>query len=306
MGPILLLGADGQLGTDLAAALEGPDLVTRIREELDVTDAAAVDRTVAAIGPAVVINATAANRVDAIEADLLPAFALNAVAVHHLARTAERHGARLVHFSTDYVFGGAGAGPYAEDDPPAPPNAYGVSKLAGEQLVRSAGPRHLVIRTSGLYGVAGSREKGGNFVETMLRRARQRAPIRVVGDQVLSPTYTADLANAVAQLLAADLPGGVYHLTNSGACSWFEFARQIFALCGLEPDLQPTTSAALGAPARRPANSVLANTRLAALGLGPLRPWPEALAAYLAARGHLRGVTPGAGTGRPPRPREPG
>jgi len=172
---------------------------------------------------------------------------------------------------------------------PAPLNAYGVSKLAGEYAVRSAGTRHLVIRSSGLYGVAGSSGKGGNFVETMLRLAREQKPIRVVDDQVLAPTYTADLAEAVRRFLAADPPGGIYHLTNSGVCSWFEFARRIFALCGLRPDVAPTTSEALGAPARRPANSVLANTRWAALGLAPLRPWPEALEAYLQAKSHLTG-----------------
>ena len=288
MGRVLLLGASGQLGSDLARLLEGPHLVALSRRALDVTDAAAVARMVADVKPAVILNTTAFNRVDDAEADPAPAFAVNAVPVHHLARVAERHQARLVHFSTDYVFGGSGSGPFTEDAIPAPLNAYGVSKLAGELCVRSAGPRHLVIRSSGLYGVAGSRGKGGNFVETMRRLAHEQKPIRVVDDQVLSPTYTSDLAEAVVRLLAADPPGGLYHLTNGGACSWFEFARRIFDLCGLRPDLVPTSSAAFGARARRPSNSVLASTRLQALGLAPLRPWPEALAAYLAATGRLR------------------
>jgi dTDP-4-dehydrorhamnose reductase len=164
---------------------------------------------------------------------------------------------------------------------------YALSKLAGELMVRAAAPGHLVVRSSGLYGVAGSSGKGGNFVETMLRLAREGRSIRVVDDQVLTPTYTRDLAGAIAALLARDAPGGIYHLTNAGACSWFEFARRIFAFCGLAPDLAPTTSAAYNAPARRPANSVLLNTRAVAVGVPPLRPWPEALAAYLRARGHL-------------------
>lgn len=286
---VLLLGATGQLGSDLARRLAGPDLVAPSRHELDVTDPRAVEDAVAGLRPAVVINATAYNRVDDAELDPAPAFGLNAVAVHHLARAAARHGARLVHVSTDYVFGAAGPGPYREDDPPAPANAYGVSKLAGERLVLNASPRHLVVRTAGLYGVAGSRGKGGNFVETMLRLAREGRALRVVADQVLTPTYTADLAEALLRLLAVDPPGGIYHLTSRGACSWYEFAARIFALCGLQPALEPTTSAAYGAPARRPANSVLLDTRTPALGLPPLRPWPEALEAYLAARGHLRG-----------------
>ena len=286
-GRVLLIGAGGQLGSDLARVFAGPDLVALPRQELDVTDPAAVAGVVAAVEPAWVLNATAFNRVDDAERDPTAAFALNAVAVHHLARAAERYRARLVHFSTDYVFGGTGGGPFTEAAAPAPPNAYGVSKLAGERLVQNAGPRHLVIRTAGLYGVAGSGSKGGNFVETMLRLSRDGQAIRVVDDQVLTPTYTADLAQAVRRLLAVDPPGGIYHLTNRGACSWFEFARRIFALCELAPDLAPTTSAAFGAPARRPANSVLLDTRTAALDFGPLRPWPDALRAYLQAKGHL-------------------
>jgi dTDP-4-dehydrorhamnose reductase len=285
--PILLTGASGQLGTDLVAALKGRRLVALTRRELDVTDPAAVEHAIAETAPAVVVNTAAFLRVDDIEADPQPAFSVNAVAVHQLARICARRGTRLVHFSTDYVFGGQGPGPFAEDTPPAPLSAYGSSKLAGEHLVRQASRQHLVIRSSGLYGVAGSSGKGGNFVETMLRLAREGKPIRVVDDQVLAPTYTADLADAVARLLAVDPPGGIYHLTNAGACSWFEFAGHIFTLCGLHPDLAATTSEAFGAPARRPANSVLANTRLRALGLAPLRPWPDALRAYLGARGHL-------------------
>jgi dTDP-4-dehydrorhamnose reductase len=286
-GRILLLGASGQLGSDLVCRLGAVGLVAPARAALDVTDGTAVARAVAELRPALIINATAFHRVDDIESDPAPAFAVNAVAVHRLARIAERHQARLVHFSTDYVFGGAGPGPFTEDAAPAPVNAYGVSKLAGEQCVRNAGPRHLIIRSSGLYGLAGSRGKGGNFVETMLRLARENKPLRVVDDQVLAPTYTADLAEGVVRLLAVDPPGGIYHLTNAGACSWLEFAKRTFALCGLSPDIAATTSEAFGTPARRPANSVLANARTAELGLAPLRPWPEALHAYLRAKGHL-------------------
>ncbi len=289
MDRILLIGANGQLGSDLARVLAGPRLVAVTRQELDVTDPAAVERVIGELRPAVVVNTAAFHRVDDIEADPEPAFRVNAVGVHHLARVCARHATRLVHFSTDYVFGGGPPGPYAEDAPPAPLSAYGTSKLAGEFLVRQASARHLVIRSSGLYGVAGSSGKGGNFVETMLRLARDGKRLRVVDDQVLAPTYTADLAESVGRLLAADPPGGVYHLTSGGACSWFEFARRIFELTGLAPDLEPTTSEAYGAPARRPPNSVLENARLAPLGLPPLRPWPDALRAYLVARGHLRG-----------------
>jgi dTDP-4-dehydrorhamnose reductase len=288
-GPILVTGATGQLGTDLAAALAGRKLLPFAHRDLDVTDRAAVERVLDDTGPALVLNTAAWHRVDDIEAEPAPAFAVNAVAVHHLARACARRGARLVHFSTDYVFGGAGPGPYTEDAPPAPLSAYGTSKLEGELLVRAASPRHVVVRSAGLYGAAGSSGKGGNFVETMLRLARAGQPIRVVDDQVLTPTYTADLADAVVRLLDRDPPGGVYHLTNAGACSWLEFASRIFELTGLRPELAAITSAAFGAAARRPSNSVLVNARATALGIPPLRAWPEALAAYLIAKGHRRG-----------------
>jgi dTDP-4-dehydrorhamnose reductase len=277
-GPILLLGADGQLGGELAARLP---VEARTRRDLDVTDARRVEAAVTALKPALVLNATAYPKVDACETEPGPAFAVNAVAVHHLARAAMRSRARLVHFSTDYVFGAGRPGPYAEDAPPAPVNVYGASKLAGEQLALAADARSLVIRSSGLYGRRGSRAKGGNFVEAMLRLAREGRPIRVVDDQTLAPTSAADLADAVVRLLAADPPGGVYHLTNAGACSWFEFAQRVFAIAGLRPEVHPVSSEAYAAAARRPVNSVLLNHRAAVLGLPALRPWQEALEAYL-------------------------
>jgi dTDP-4-dehydrorhamnose reductase len=288
--PILLTGASGQLGTDLRRTLPAAALVPLTRADLDITDRNAVERVLAAHPPGWVINTAAYHRVDDIETkDARLAFAVNEVAVGHLGRACALHGARLLHLSTDYVFGGGPPGPYAEDAPPAPLSVYGRSKLAGERLVHAASPTHVVVRSSGLYGVAGSAGKGGNFVETMLRLAREGKDIRVVDDQVLAPTYTADLAEAIARLIAARPAGGIYHLTNAGACSWFEFARRIFELCRLAPDLAPTTSAEYNAPAPRPPYSVLANTRAAALGLPALRAWPEALEAYLRAKGHLSG-----------------
>jgi dTDP-4-dehydrorhamnose reductase len=285
---ILLIGAGGQLGSDLRHALPADALVPLTRADLDITDRDAVAATLADTRPAWVINTAAFHRVDDIETkDGARAFAVNEVAVGQLADACSRVGARLLHLSTDYVFGGGPPGPYAEDAPPAPLSVYGASKLAGEVLVRRVSPRHVIVRSSGLYGVAGSAGKGGNFVETMLRLASEGRTIRVVDDQVSAPTYTADLARAIAGLVAVDPPGGIYHLTSSGACSWFEFASHTFKLLRLAPDLRPTTSREFGAPARRPPNSVLRNARAGALGLLPLRPWPDALAAYLRAKGHL-------------------
>jgi dTDP-4-dehydrorhamnose reductase len=294
VGPVLLLGAGGQLGTDLRRTLPAAALVPLTRADLDITDRDAVERILDAHAPAWVVNTAAFHRVDDIELkDARLAVAVNQVAAGHLARACARRGVRLLHLSTDYVFGGGRHSdphrPYAEDSPPVPLSVYGESKLAGERLIQDASSTHLVVRSSGLYGVAGSAGKGGNFVETMLRLARKDERIKVVDDQVLAPTYTADLAEAIDRLLAARPPGGIYHLTNAGACSWFEFASRIFELCKLAPDLAPTTSAEYNAPASRPPYSVLANTRAAALGLPPLRPWPEALEAYLRAKGHLGG-----------------
>jgi dTDP-4-dehydrorhamnose reductase len=303
VGPILLIGASGQLGSDLAKVLPAASLVPRWRADLDITDPAAIERTLVAHRPEWVLNTAAFHRVDDIERDpeaTRQAFLVNAAAVHHLARACTRHRARLLHLSTDYVFSGGQnggpPGPYGETAVPAPMSVYGLSKLAGERLIHLAAPQdrpteaHVIVRSSGLYGVAGSAGKGGNFVETMLRMAREGKAIRVVDDQVTTPTYTHDLAEAIAKLVAAHPPGGVYHLTNGGACTWYEFARQIFASCKLMPDLAPTSSAEFGAPARRPSpNGVLLNTRAAALGLPPLPPWREALAAYLRTKGHLAG-----------------
>ena len=301
MEPILLIGANGQLGTDLSrvlpTVLPAATLVRSRRADLDVTDPAAIERILETHAPGWVINTAAFHRVDDINTNpelTRLAFTVNASAAHQLARACARRHARLLHLSTDYVFSGGcdggPPGPYKEDAVPVPVSAYGVSKLAGEQLIRQAGLDHVIVRSCGLYGVAGSAGKGGNFVETMLRLAKEHKPIQVVNDQTLTPTYTADLAEAIARLIGVNPPGGVYHLTNSGQCSWFEFASRIFDYCKLTPHLTAVTSEQFGAPAARPRpNSALQNTRAVALGVPPLRPWPEALEAYLRAKGHLAG-----------------
>jgi dTDP-4-dehydrorhamnose reductase len=188
----------------------------------------------------------------------------------------------LVHFSTDHVFGcdETRRRPWTESDAPGPVSIYGLSKLTGEYMVRALLPRHIIIRTCGLYGVWGSGGKGGNFVRTMLRLAEQGKPLRVVDDQVCTPSYTVDVAEAVVRLLAADRPG-LYHLTNSGSCSWHEFARTIFELVGKRVDVTPISSSEYAAPARRPAYSVLDAAGWRELRMPPLRPWREALKAYL-------------------------
>ncbi|MGH9471118.1 MAG: dTDP-4-dehydrorhamnose reductase [Terriglobales bacterium] len=284
---LFLIGANGQLGSDLrqAAAAAGHAVAGFTHAQLDVRDAAALERAIAAERPAAVISTAAFHKVEVCEQEPEPSFAVNAIGVLHLARACTRHGAVLVHFSTDYVFDGTQRAPYRETDLPAPVNVYGASKAAGELLARAHCARHFVIRTTGLYGKAGSSGKGGNFVETMLRKARAGEAIRVVEDQVLTPTYTVDLAAKVLELLPTERYG-LYHITNSGQCSWFEFAAEIFKLAGLPADLQPVSSESFRSPVRRPAYSVLAKTALQAAGLAPPPTWQDALARYLRERGN--------------------
>jgi dTDP-4-dehydrorhamnose reductase len=237
------------------------------------------------VRPDVVINCAAYNLVDRAESEPQAAFAANVWGVRDLANLCGKRDCVLVHFSTDYVFGldETRQVPLTEADPPGPVNLYGLSKLAGEYVVRSLCPRHYVVRTCGLYGVWGSGGKGGNFVETMLRVASQGKPLRVVADQTCIPTYTVDLAEATVALLAAGQPG-LYHVVNHGACTWFEFARTIFDLAGVKADLTGITTQEYGAPARRPRFSALVSPASQALGLPPLRSWQAALAAYLVER----------------------
>jgi dTDP-4-dehydrorhamnose reductase len=280
-----ILGANGQLGRDLGPRLSG-EVVALTRERADLTRSETLRTTLAELRPDVVINCAAYNFVDKAESEPEATFAVNAWGVRSLAQVCRDLDCVLVHFSSDYVFGldDVRRTPYRENDPPGPVSVYGLSKLAGEYLVRSVCPRHFVIRTCGLYGVWGSGGKGGNFVETMLRVAGQGKPLRVVADQTCTPSYTVDVAAAATALVGTGRYG-VYHLTNSGSCSWHEFARTIFDLAGVRAGLAPITSREYGAAARRPAYSVLASPAYESLGLPALRPWQEGLATYLQERG---------------------
>lgn len=277
---IALLGANGQLGQDLQRELKDHAVTPLTRSDADVTDHAHTQAILTNLRPDVVLNSTAYHRVDDCETQPEIAYQVNALAVLNLVRTANDLDAVLVHFSTDYVFDGRSRQPYTEDSPPFPLSVYANSKLAGEFLVRSCARKFFLIRTCGLYGKAGSRGKGGNFVEVMLEKARRGESIRVVNDQTITPTYTADLASQVALILPT-AHYGLFHMTNEGACSWYEFAKAIFEIEGIQADLSPTNSEVYKAPAIRPAYSVLENARLKELGLNRMRHWREALSAYL-------------------------
>jgi len=286
MKPVLVIGANGQLGSDLCREFrfEESRLVQMTRADLELRDHDQVARVLETVRPQVIINTAAFHRVEACEADVEQAFAVNCIAVRNLALEANRVGSYLVHISTDYVFDGESATAYDEEAAPNPVNVYGSSKAAGEFFVRNLSRRHLIVRSSGLFGVAGSSGKGGNFVQTMLRLGRQNGVVSVVSDQVLSPTYTLDLAQMIWRLVAAE-QHGVVHVTNRGSCSWYEFALSIFDLSGLRVEVRPITTASMGTSVRRPPYSVLTNRRLATGGLGSMRPWPEALDSYLQACG---------------------
>jgi dTDP-4-dehydrorhamnose reductase len=277
----VVLGANGQLGSDLCPRL--PGRVTPLtRGQLDLTHATAAREVLRDLKPDVVVNCAAYNFVDRAEGEPELAFAVNAHGVHRLAMACEDLGATLVYFSSDYVFGldAERRTPYGESDAPGPLSVYGSSKLAGENAVRGLCRKHYIFRTCGLYGASGSGGKGTNFVETMLRLAAQGKAIRVVNDQMCTPSATVDVAGAAVQLLQ-EAPAGLYHVTNGGATTWYDFARAIFELAGVRANLTPTTSAEYGAAAQRPAYSVLRSEHA---GTPVLRPWREALAAYLAAR----------------------
>ncbi|MGL6072592.1 MAG: dTDP-4-dehydrorhamnose reductase [Fimbriiglobus sp.] len=280
---IAVLGSQGQLGRDLIPRLSG--LVQPLtRAEIDLEKPETITAYFASHRPKLFVNCSAYNLVDKAESDPEIAFRVNAWGMKILAQACAANGVKLVHVSTDYVFGLdlSAITPRTEADRPGPVSQYGMSKLCGEYAVRTFAPEHLVIRTCGLYGVWGSGGKGGNFVETMLRVAGQGKPLRVIADQHCTPTSTADLAAGIVKLINANA-NGLFHLTNSGQTTWHEFASEIFRQSQITADLTAITTAEFNAPAKRPPYSVLDCTEAAKLG-APMRHWREALTDYLEER----------------------
>ena len=284
---VAIIGGNGQLGQDLQRhwkdALPADEVVALSHADIEVANASSVASALGQCSPNLVINTAAYHVVDPIEDNSDRAFAVNTAGVRNVALACRDLDAVLIHISTDYVFSGTSSRPYVEEDPVEPINAYGVSKAAGEMLLRYIWPKHYIVRTSGLYGLAGSSGKGGNFVETMLKLAARDAPIRVVDDQVLTPTGTRSLARQIA-VLAGEAAHGTYHATCRGQCSWYEFASEIFRLSAVKPQLLPQTTRESGATARRPRYSVLENRRLGTLGIELMPDWRESLWDYLTVR----------------------
>jgi dTDP-4-dehydrorhamnose reductase len=274
---VLLFGANGQLGSDITRLWKDGDiaLTAATRQDADVTDAAAVGALVERARPDVVINTTAFHNLPVCEQEPETCFRVNVIGGWNVARAAAAAGAAVVQFSTDYVFEGTKGSPYLEDDARRSVNVYGAAKIATEDVVRQANPEHLVARVSGLYGLAGSAGKGGNFVETMLRLAREGNPINVVADQTTAPTNTAEIAEALLPLVREGARGTV-HLAAGEGCSWHTFASAIFAIAGVSPELNAVTTEQLGGPVKRPLYSVLGSSRTA-----PMRHWRDGLERYM-------------------------
>jgi dTDP-4-dehydrorhamnose reductase len=284
----VVFGAVGQLGVELVRELKerSYSVAAWDRTQADITDAAAVERAIADFDPQVVFNAAAYNQVDVAEKEPQAAYAVNALAVRNLALACRQVDARLVHFSTDYVFDGAARHPYAEDDHPHPLGAYAVSKLAGELYAQAYLDRVLVVRTSGVFGPGGVATARGNFVELMLRLAGSARPIRVVEDHVASPTFAPALAARTIDLVDRD-QNGLFHIGGGAPISWFQFAKTIFEVAGLQPTLLATNEREYRTTARRPRYSALSNAKMERAGIAPMPTLRQAVESYFAQRkGH--------------------
>jgi len=282
---IVLIGANGQLGTDIDSYFkgEGLDVIGLTQEDIDVCNFDVCDKVLKKIKSDLIINTAAFHNVDLCEDDVLSSFKVNALGVKNLAKICLDLDTPLMHFSTDFVFGGEKSAPYTEDDCPKPVSLYGVSKLAGERIIQYMLNKYYLVRVCGLYGHAGPYGKGSNFVDLMIKLAKEGKDIKVVDDQVLTPTSTEDVAEKLYELIGTG-KYGLYHMTNTGSCSWYEFACEIFKMAGLSPNVSPTTSEEFGAKAKRPAYSVLDNVNLRKAGLEDLRPWKAALKDYINGR----------------------
>lgn len=275
---VVVTGAAGQLGQDVLLELErknhqafGAD-----RQQLDITKEEDVLAFISEVKPDVILHCAAYTNVDAAEENEEAAYQVNAAGTEYLAKAAKQIGAKMLYVSTDYVFDGTASEPYEVDEPTKPLGAYGRTKLAGEQQLQKHLDEFFIVRTAWVFGI-----HGNNFVKTMIRLGKERGEVGVVHDQVGSPTYTVDLARFMVELMETE-KYGIYHATNSGICSWYEFAVEIFKQADLKVTVNPLTSDQFPRPAARPKYSVLSKKMIEKQGLTPLRDWKEALAAYLA------------------------
>lgn len=279
---ILLIGKTGQLGGSLLSEKTSHRFYAPDRTEVDIESGESCERAISRFRPDVVINTAAFHNVPQCEVEPLRAFAVNCQAVRDLAAICRKMEVRLVTFSTDYVFGGEQTTPYCEDDRTNPLQMYGISRLAGELAAMATAPQHAtIIRTCGLYGLSGASSKGGNFVDKRIADAQTLDELQMGCDQVVSPTYTGDLARAVLKLIEhPQLTSGIYHLVNEGECTWFEFTQAIYELMDIKVNVQPVDRGGMSGEMRRPLYSALANSKARELGI-TLPHWRDALQRYL-------------------------
>ena len=287
---VLLLGANGQLGMDIQRARAFfPEFVLEacLRDELDVSSLENMKKVLGEKSFDVLINCTSYHKTDEVESHADRGFLINAFAVKAMAEICRDKKARFVHISTDYVFGGNNTSqPLTEESSPAPLNIYGVSKYLGEILARNTYQDTVIFRVASLFGISGSSGKGGNFIETMIRLAKEKGQVKVVSDQHMSPTSTMDIAEMIFKFLRANGPAGIYHAVNGGEATWFELAKTAIELSGINAIVQPILASEFPTPAMRPGYSVLSNAKLVKV-IGPIRNWREALSDYLKSKGHL-------------------
>jgi len=276
---IAIIGANGQLGMDLMTAFGDLETVPLNHGDIEISDMDSVSLVLSSLKPAIVVNTAAYHKVDDCEKNPERSFQVNALGALNLARISQDLKSELVHISTDYVFDGKKAQPYLETDLPHPLNVYAASKVAGEHFVAAYSERHYVVRSSGLYGHNKCRAKGRNFIDTMLALAGEGKNIRVVQDEVLTPTYTYHLALQVRDLVKTGAYG-LYHATNNGSCSWYDFALEIFKNAGLQPNVQPVSAKEFPSPIKRPSYSVLDNAALRSHGIDEMPHWKDSLEHY--------------------------
>lgn len=282
---ITVIGSSGQFGTDLMEILgQEHEVIGLGHRDIEIADFSSC-LVIKKIRPDVIINTAAFHKTDECEKEPLKTFSVNALGARNVAIISKEIDSSVVFISTDYVFDGSKNDSYTEKDTPCPLNTYGISKLAAEFFIRQ-NPKHYIIRIASVFGVAGASGKGGNFVETMITKAKNNETISVVDDIWMSPTYTKDAALIIKGILEYNLPFGIYHATNKGHCSWYEFAKEIFRILGLNPTLKPVKADPNYGLAIRPRFSALRSTKLSDYKLGS-RKWKEALHAYLIEKGHI-------------------
>jgi len=283
---VVIIGADGQLGSDLVKSFKGDRAFPLYYPDFDITKPERTKEILSHLKADIVINTAAFHRVDECEDNPQKSFLVNSVAVRDLALICQELNFVLVHFSTDYVFDGKKRKPYEEKDRPNPLNVYAISKLAGEYFVSNILDKYFIIRSCGLYGEAGCWGKGFNFVDLMITLKKKGKPLRIVNDQWVTPTATAELAQRIWELIQTS-HYGLYHLTNEGKCTWYEFAKTIFSLIGDKTHLKPVDSDSYGARAKRPFYSVLVNKKAKKIRITEFSHWKVALKSYLIKKGYL-------------------